>query len=441
MLKKAQERVLNLQYWHDFMHCLRYAGFRNDKMISSRNTLLFSYILYLMGRTEYKVEEFRLRRVIARWFFMASLTGRYTSSPESALEFDLARFREVKDAEQFVSILERACELAMPEDFWTITLPNDLATSSPQSPSLFAYHAALVLIEAKALFSNQKVADFLDHVSQGTKSGVERHHLFPRAYLSKIGITEKRDINQIANYTLVEWGDNIKISDQSPAEYLSTFKTRFGRDELNQMYQWHALPENWEQMQYREFLEARRVLIARVIQKAYQILTAEKKGEIAQTSVSIDKMVETGESTYIEFKSTLRMNLHTGVKDPKMELAVLKTIAGFLNTHGGTLMIGISDDGTVLGIAGEGFENEDKMSLHLVNLIKDRMGPIFLPFIHIRFEDYKDNRVMIVECTKAKSPVYVKDGTIERFYIRTGPSTSELTASQIQDYIKQRFSP
>ena len=441
ILKKAQERVLNLQYWHDFMHCLRYAGFRSDKMISSRNTLLFSYVLYLMGRTEYKVEEFRLRRVIARWFFMASLTGRYTSSPESALEFDLARFREVKDAEQFVSILERACELAMPEDFWTITLPNDLATSSPQSPSLFAYHAALVLIEAKALFSNQKVADFLDHVSQGTKSGVERHHLFPRAYLSKIGITEKRDINQIANYTLVEWGDNIKISDQSPAEYLSTFKTRFGRDELNQMYQWHALPENWEQMQYREFLEARRVLIARVIQKAYQILTAEKKGEIAQTSVSIDKMVETGESTYIEFKSTLRMNLHTGVKDPKMELAVLKTIAGFLNTHGGTLMIGISDDGTVLGIAGEGFENEDKMSLHLVNLIKDRMGPIFLPFIHIRFEDYKDNRVMIVECTKAKSPVYVKDGTIERFYIRTGPSTSELTASQIQDYIKQRFSP
>jgi len=441
MLKKAQERVLNLQYWQDFMHCLRYAGFRSDKMISSRNTLLFSYVLYLMGRTEYKVEEFRLRRVIARWFFMASLTGRYTSSPESALEFDLARFREVKDAEQFVSILERACELAMPEDFWTITLPNDLATSSPQSPSLFAYHAALVLIEAKALFSNQKVADFLDHVSQGTKSGVERHHLFPRAYLSKIGITEKRDINQIANYTLVEWGDNIKISDQSPAEYLSTFKTRFGRDELNQMYQWHALPENWEQMQYREFLEARRVLIARVIQKAYQILTAEKKGEIAQTSVSIDKMVETGESTYIEFKSTLRMNLHTGVKDPKMELAVLKTIAGFLNTHGGTLMIGISDDGTVLGIAGEGFENEDKMSLHLVNLIKDRMGPIFLPFIHIRFEDYKDNRVMIVECTKAKSPVYVKDGTIERFYIRTGPSTSELTASQIQDYIKQRFSP
>src|SRR5690606_29770725 len=179
--------------------------------------------------------------------------------------------------------------------------------------------------EAKALFSNQKVADFVDPISQGTKSGVERHHLFPRAYLPKVGITEQRDINQIANYTLVEWGDNIKISDQAPAEYLSTFKTRFGRDELNQMYQWHALPENWEQMQYRGFLEARRVLIARVIQKAYQRLTAEKKEDIAQIPATIDKMVEIGESNYIEFKSTLRMNLHTGARDPKMEHAVLRT--------------------------------------------------------------------------------------------------------------------
>jgi len=146
-----------------------------------------------------------------------------------------------------------------------------------------------------------------------------------------------------------------------------------------------------------------------------------------------------GESSYIEFKSALRMNLHTGTRDPKIELAILRTIAGFLNTHGGTLMIGIADDGTALGIGVDGFENEDKMSLHLVNLVKDRMGPIFLPFIHMRFEDYKDNRVMVIECMETKSPVYVKDGPLERFYIRTGPSTTELSASQIQDYIKQRF--
>jgi Uncharacterized conserved protein len=102
VLQKAQERVLNLQYWHDFMQCIRQAGFRGENMISSQNNLLMSYILYLMGRTEFQVDEFRLRGIIARWFFMSSLTGRFTGSPESAMEFDLARFRGLTNADQFV---------------------------------------------------------------------------------------------------------------------------------------------------------------------------------------------------------------------------------------------------------------------------------------------------------------------------------------------------
>lgn len=78
------------------------------------------------------------------------------------------------------------------------------------------------------------------------------------------------------------------------------------------------------------------------------------------------------------------------------------------------------------------------MSLHLVNLVKERIGPTLMPFIHARFKDYDDCRVMAIECSKAGTPVFVKDGNIERFYIRTGPSTTELSASQTQEYIKQR---
>jgi hypothetical protein len=62
-----------------------------------------------------------------------------------------------------------------------------------------------------------------------------------------------------------------------------------------------------------------------------------------------------------------------------------------------------------------------------------------MQFIHIRFEDYDSYRVMVVECSKARTPAFVKDGNIERFYIRTGPSSTELSASQTQEYIKQRF--
>ncbi|MDR9756291.1 MAG: DUF262 domain-containing protein [Thermoanaerobacterales bacterium] len=439
ILKKAQEKVINLQYWHDFMNCIRMAGFRSAKMLSSHNNLLFSYILYLMGRTEYAIDEFRLRKVIARWFFMSSLTGRFTSSPESAMEFDLARFREIKDADGFINTLDRICDLTLTEDYWKITLPNDLATSASSSPSLFAYNAALVLLDATALFSKIKISELLDPVSQGTRTAVERHHLFPKGYLKKLGITGQRETNQIANYAYVEWSDNIKISDQPPADYLPKMKERFSHQELVKMYHWHALPENWEQMNYREFLEQRRQLIAQIIFEGYQTLSIGRTEQIEEQPLAINQIVDDGESSEVEFKSTLRVNLHTGNKDRRMEMAILKTIAGFLNTNGGILIIGIADNGTPVGIDNDGFENEDKMSLHLVNLVKNHIGPTILPYVHMRFEDYNGHRVMIVECSKGKAPVFVKDNNTEHFYIRTGPSTTELNASQIHEYIEQRF--
>ena len=440
LLKDAQERTLNLQYWHDFMNCIRQAGFRSGKMISSQNNLLFSYMLYLIGRTEYKVPEFDLRRVIARWFFMSAVTGRFTSSPESAMEFDLARLRDVYTAEGFMKTLSQVCDITLTNDYWVVSLPNDLATSSPRSPSLFAYHAALVLLEARALFSMIKVADLLDPSTHSNRTAVERHHLFPKGFLSKQKITSIRDTNQIANYALVEWGDNSNISDQAPADYLPNMKARFKQMELERMYQLHALPPNWEHLNYRDFLEKRRELMAQVIAEGYSTLVAEKIGEdLEEAEIDLSKLVLNGESEAVEFKSTLRTNLHTGEKDARMELAVLKTLSGFLNTNGGMLIIGVSDDGSPVGIQADDFTNEDKMSLHLVNVVKSRMGVQAMTSLHAHFDDHDDFRVMVIKCRKSPTPIFLKDGDLERFYIRTGPSTTELSASQTQEYIKQRF--
>ena len=440
LLKDAQQRTLNLQYWHDFMNCIRQCGFRSGKMISSQNNLLFSYILYLIGRTEYKVPEFDLRRVIARWFFMAAVTGRFTGSPESAMEFDLARLRGVDTIDGFMKTLTQICDITLTNDFWAVSLPNDLATSSPRSPSLFAYHAALVLLDARALFSKLKVTDLLDPSMHANRTAVERHHLFPKGFLSKQGINAIRETNQIANYALVEWGDNADISDQAPADYLSDMKARFSQTELERMYKLHALPRNWEHLDYQEFLEKRRELMAQVIAEGYATLvTREIEEELATTEFDLSKVVVNGESEAVEFKSTLRTNLHTGNKDPRIELSVLKTLAGFLNTNGGMLVIGVSDVGSPVGIQTDDFDNEDKMSLHLVNIVKTRMGVQAMTNLHAHFDDHDDCRVMAVKCGKSPTPVFLKDGDTERFYIRTGPSTTELSASQTQEFIKQRF--
>ncbi len=134
-----------------------------------------------------------------------------------------------------------------------------------------------------------------------------------------------------------------------------------------------------------------------------------------------------------------RLACHTGRPDTRIELAVLKTVAGFLNTRGGSLIIGVADDGTPVGIEADGFPSEDRMSQHLVNLVRDRLSVGALPDIHPRFEEYEDERVLVVRCAPTTVPVHVKDGNQHRFYIRSGPTTQELPAPEAVRYIKSRF--
>lgn len=268
-LRDAQSRVLNLTYWADFLNVVRAAGYRSAKHISSVNALVFAYQLYLLGRTEYGVEGFKLKNAIARWLFMSLLTGRFTSSPESRMEQDLAELRDMSSAEQFLARLATVESATLTDDYWTKTLPLDLATSAGRSPALFGFYAAQTLLDARALFSSMKVVDLLDPPAQGQKKSLERHHLFPRQYLKGQGVESIRDINQIANYTLVEWDDNIAISDAPPSQYWPQYAERFDPETLTTMMRWHALPQDWWTLSYEDFLVARRPLIADVIRQGY----------------------------------------------------------------------------------------------------------------------------------------------------------------------------
>jgi len=441
VLKAAQKTALNLTYWHDYLNTLNLAGYKSKKVLSSGNSIIFTYALYLMGRMEYGVDAHILKKSIARWFFMVNITSRYSSSPDSTFEFDLARFREVTNKEDYVAILNRVCEDTLTNDFWEVTLPNDLATSAAKSPSLNAFFAALNMLEAMALFSEQKVSDLQNPTVVSSKSALERHHLFPKDYLKKNGFSSTREYNQNANFTLLEWGDNGNISNKPPKEYLPVMEKRFSLKDIAKMYDLHALPVGWAEMKYPEFLEKRRELMAKVIRRAWEEkLSLKGKEKENGAGVSISSLIESGESIKVEFKATLRTNLHTGKPDSRMELAILRTIAGFLNSqNGGNLLIGVADDGQPVGLEADKFENEDKMDLHLGNLIKDRLGAHFSMYIHPRFEDYMGQRALAVECWPSKSPVYVKDGDRKRFYVRNGASSSELDIEQAQEYIKRRY--
>lgn len=440
-LRDAQDRTLDIRHWHDFMSCLRMAGFRSKKMISSYNNLLFSYMLYLIGKTEYKVDEPELRKIIAQWFFMSSITGRFTGSPESTMEFDLARLRGTSRAEEFVDRLRQVCEVSLTNDFWNVTLPSNLATSSPRSPSLFAYNASQVLLEAPVLFSGTKMADVLEPAVPPSGDQVDRHRLFSKECLASLGFSGTRDTNQIANYAYLEW-PNAKGPEIAPEEYLPEMRERFAEGELfKRMCYFHALPEDWERMEYRMFLEKRRELMAQVTREGYRLLTGVAEPPVVVSGIDIDELVRGGESEQVEFKSSMRINLHTGKPDRKIELAVLKTLVGFLNTGRGTLLVGVSDDGNPLGVEVDGFASEDKMSLHLINIVNSLMEPgaQSMTLMQVHFKDYEGSRVLAVHCARSPNPVFVRDGDVKRFYVRTGPATVELSGIEMQNYIEKTF--
>ena len=276
-LETAQDQVLNLTNWLEFLHVLERAGYRGSKMIASDNAILFTYALWLIGRKECGVPIDRLKEVMARWFFMSTITARYSGSFESQMERDLAPFKDDIGAEDFCRILDKKVDDELTQDFWQITLPNDLATSASKSPALLAYIAALNILDASPLLSTGKVRAWLDPAIT-VKKGIERHHLFPRNYLRKQGTTQTRLVNQIANMALVEWSDNIEISDHPPSSYWPNEvakKTDSGvltTEMLEDQRFWHALPDSWETLEYEDFLENRRLLMASVVRTAFETL-------------------------------------------------------------------------------------------------------------------------------------------------------------------------
>lgn len=271
-LQAAQNEVLNITNWHQFLSSLVGAGFRGGEMISSQNALLYAYAFYLIGKKRFNVAEHVLQRLIGRWFFFSALTGRYSSSPESVMDGDLNRVRAVKNGELFTKMLEDIMASELTNDFWGITLPANLESSSARNPELFAYIAAQNKLSAPVLFSHKKVPELLDPSLKTNKKPLERHHLFPRAWLERQGIDDLKIINQQANFALIEWPDNIDISDTAPAEYVPKIRSRFADEAWKAMYEYHALPKDWEELPYQDFLQQRRKLMAAIIRRGFDSL-------------------------------------------------------------------------------------------------------------------------------------------------------------------------
>ena len=272
-LKEGLFNFMNETNFKNFIMILRSAGFIESSMIRSQNTINFAYILYIVLRAQ-RIAPAKIESYIRKWFVMSMLTRRYSSSPESSFDFDIKRINEIGIAKYIEDV--EAAELS--DAFWNAGLPQQMNTSVASSPYFNVYLASQVYENDKGFLSRDiTIQDLL-----AFKGDV--HHLFPRNYLKKHGLTRNK-YNQIANYVMMQSEINISIGDKSPADYFSKLlvcchngdeKAVYGAiTDLNQIkdnFAMHCIPEGMENKtieHYEEFLQERRKLMAKKIKKYY----------------------------------------------------------------------------------------------------------------------------------------------------------------------------
>ena len=269
---EALDIVMNLNNWHKFLNIMKSAGYLKSTLVSSENAVIFSYLMYLIGKVEYKVPSVELNKLMSRWVFMTTLCAVYTDSPESKVEKHLADLRSLKKADEFVSYLNKEIKNQFTDDYFNYNLINELETSSTNSPSWHGYVASLNILGYPMLFSTTPTSSYFTVGASGSKSSIDIHHIFPKHYLALQGIEDDRLRNQIANYTYLDYSTNIDISDNPPKEYVTHYRKKLGEEEYKKACSQNALPENFENLSYFEFLVERRKLMAGLILKAYNKL-------------------------------------------------------------------------------------------------------------------------------------------------------------------------
>lgn len=269
-LKSAVMRFMNETHFKCFLMIIRSAGFVDASMIGSQNALNFAYILYLTLR-DLKVPSAEIERLVRRWFVFSVLTGRYSSSPESAIDYDIRQIHSQGISDYADNLLRG--ELS--EAFWESALPQTMNTSVASSPYFRLFQAAQVKLNDLGFLSKDiQVRELIE-----VKSDV--HHLFPKHFLKTSGLS-RGQYNQIANYVVCQSEINISIGKKEPKVYFSQLleQTKGGHkiygnitdpEELRQNLEMNCIPEGMEEMtvaDYSAFLSARRLLMAQKI-KAY----------------------------------------------------------------------------------------------------------------------------------------------------------------------------
>lgn len=274
LISKLQD-VLDVHSWHEFLKAIMNAGYLSGDLILSKNAIFYSYALYLIAKHRFNASYNENMHLTSLWFFYASLVSLYTGSFESTVEAHLNGIKDLCTLDEYKQFILSRVNERLTNDYFDITLVGSegLAVSGRGNNAWNAYVASLNIMDARILFSksNLLVSKLFEVGTDGNRKSLEKHHLFPKAYLKSKGYVDSK-INQMANYAFIDWKDNMDILDDAPSVYYPIVCEGKSSEQILHMEEENALPHGWENMSYEDFLVERRKLMAAKIKAAFELL-------------------------------------------------------------------------------------------------------------------------------------------------------------------------
>lgn len=273
-LSEGLKDFVNQTNYQRFLMIVKSAGLISNKLISSKNSLNFSYALYLKLRDE-GMAETETQYYVKKWLIMSLLIGRYSGSSESMIDEDIKQINE-KGIKEYLSQMERS-ELG--EGFWNFKITADLESTSVNNNAYNVYLAAQCNAQSVAFLSkSMKISSLIEQRG-------DIHHIFPKKYLSDNGYV-LRQYNQVANYVYTEQATNIKVGKMPPSLYLGKVKDQIDngikdistidlKGDIDKNLKANDIPpelDNCTHEDFKDFLEQRRKLMALKIRGYYETL-------------------------------------------------------------------------------------------------------------------------------------------------------------------------
>ena len=402
------------------------AGIEDESLLSSPLFLITIGYLARHRNSRLSVDE---DSTLRRWLYIANARGHYSATTESTLDNDLNIIRRGEGAAKLLEHLSQR--------FGRLTIePSDLIGRGQKSPLLSTAYLALKAQGAK----DWETRFALSLTLKGRDHSIEHHHIFPKNVLKNV--LKKRydpsEVNEIANMAFIAGGTNRRLGKTPPEEYLPRVLQEQGEVALKA----HCVPLDsnlWRIDNFREFLEYRRAALAAAINHFINLDTA------PVAVVEIGDLVAAGESDIVEFKASARWDYRESRANKALEGVVVKTVAGFVNSKGGTLLIGVEDSGNVVGLQQDYSTlnqrpDRDGYQQFLVNLISSNLGASVHAHLAVSLHDVRGQDVCAIRCSPSPVPVYVTEGGVSRLFARTGNTTQELPGRQAVEYVRSHWS-